>query len=335
MRALLIVNPHATSTTEAGKDVLAAALASELKLDVVATTHRGHAAELATAAGGEGYALVVAHGGDGTVNEVVNGLLVGGVRGDAPALGVVPGGSANVFGAAVGLPRDPVDATRHLLRALRAGRRRTIGLGRVRAWRADTDVHHTPAVHGPVSVTAEHALAPDPRWFTFNAGLGLDAGAVRRVELARAKGKSATTARYIRAALRSYVEQDRKRPHLTVEIPDEDPITGVHLAIVANSDPYSYVGTRPVRMNPGCAMDGGLGVFALRTMGLFPVLRHVTQILRATGEPHGRRLDRRQNVPRLTVTSDVAIGLQVDGDYLGEHTRAEFESVPAALAVVV
>jgi diacylglycerol kinase family enzyme len=339
VRALLIVNPHATSTTEAGKDVLAAALASELKLDVVATTHRGHAAELATAAGGEGYGLVVAHGGDGTVNEVVNGLLVGGVRADAPALGVVPGGSANVFGAAVGLPRDPTDATRHLLRALRAGRRRTIGLGQVRAWKAGTDVHHTPpgdeAVHGPVSTTAEHALAPDPRWFTFNAGLGLDASAVRRVELARAKGRSATTARYIRAALRSFLEQDRAHPHLTVDIPGEEPITGVHLAIVANSDPYSYVGTRPVRMNPGCAMDGGLGVFALRTMGVFPILRHVTQILRATGEPHGRRLDRRQSVPRLTVTSDAPIGLQVDGDYLGEHTRAEFESVPAALAVVV
>lgn len=339
VRALLIVNPHATSTTEAGKDVLAAALASELKLDVAATTHRGHAAELATMAGREGYAVVVAHGGDGTVNEVVNGLLVDGVRPGMPALAVVPGGSANVFGAAMGLPRDPVDATRHLLRTLRVGRRRTIGLARVRAWQAGSDPHHTPpgdeAVHGPVSETAEEALAPDPRWFTFNAGLGLDAGAVRRVELARAKGRSATTSRYIRAALRSYVEQDRKHPHLTVEIPGEDPITGVHLAIVANSDPYSYVGTRPVRMNPGCAMDGGLGLFALHTMGLFPVLRHVVQILRTKGEPHGAKLDRRQNVARLTVTSDVAIGLQVDGDYLGEHTRAEFESVPAALAVVV
>lgn len=338
---MLIVNPHATSTTEAGRDVLAAALASELKLDVVATTHRGHAAELAARAGREGYAVVVAHGGDGTVNEVVNGLLVEGVRPDAPALGVVPGGSANVFGGAIGLPRDPTEATRHLLRALRAGRRQTINLGQVRAWEANsaTDPHHTPpgdlAVHGPVSEQAERALAPDPRWFTFNAGLGLDADAVRRVERARAKGRSATTARYIRAALRSYLAQDRAHPHLTVELADEDPITGVYLAIVANSDPYSYLGDRPVRMNPGCAMDGGLGLFALRTLKPLPVLRHIVQILRTRGEPRGSRLDRRSDVPRLTVTSDVAIGLQVDGDYLGEHTRAEFDVVPDALTVVV
>jgi len=316
VRALLIVNPHATSTTEAGKDVLAAALASELKLDVVATTHRGHAAELATQAGRDGYALVVAHGGDGTVNEVVNGLLTDGVRPEGPALGVVPGGSANVFGAAVGLPRDPVDATRHLLRTLRAGRRRTIGLGRVTA-------------HLPELPTAA------PRWFTFNAGLGLDAGAVRRVERARAKGRKATTARYIRSAVVSYVQQDHRHPHLTVELPGEEPITGVHLAIVANTDPYSYAGTRAVRMNPGCTLDGGLGLFALRTMGLFPVLRHTVQILRGSGQPHGRKLERREDLPRLTVTSDSAIGLQVDGDYLGEHIRAEFEAVPAALSVVV
>ncbi|HEY0636471.1 MAG TPA: diacylglycerol kinase family protein [Pseudonocardiaceae bacterium] len=319
---MLIVNPHATTTTEAGLDVIAAALSSELKLDVVATTHRGHASELAVRAGREGYDLVVAHGGDGTVNEVVNGLLVDGQRPETPALGVVPGGAANVFGAALGIPRDPVDATRHLLRALRAGRRRTIGLGRVRAW--------DPGHEG-----AADPLAPAPRWFTFNSGLGLDAAAVRRVEHARAKGKKATTTRYVRAALISYLRQDHKRPLLTVELPGEEPITGVHLAIVANSDPYSYLGTRPVRMNPGCAMDGGLGLFALHTMALPTVLRHVGQILRASGEPHGGKLDRRQDLSRLTVTAAEPIGLQVDGDYLGEHTRADFEAVPAALAVTV
>lgn len=319
VRALLIVNPHATSTTEAGRDVLAAALASELKLDVVETTHRGHAAELAAGAGADGYRLVVVHGGDGTVNEVVNGLLADtDAERERPALGVVPGGSANVFGAAVGVPRDPVEATRHLLRALRAGRRRTLGLGRVWAW--------------PDRQASE---APQPRWFTFNAGLGLDAGAVARVERARARGRKATTTRYIRAAVISYFQQDRRRPRLTVEIPGEDPVTGAYLAIVANSDPYSYAGSRAVRMNPGCQMDGRLGVFALRTLGLFPVLRHVTQILRAEGEPHGATLVRRVGLPRLTVTSEVPIGLQVDGDYLGEHTRADFDAVAGALVVVV
>jgi diacylglycerol kinase family enzyme len=317
VRALLVVNPHATSTTPAGRDVLAAALASEVKLDVVATGHRGHAAQLAEQAARDGLDLVVVHGGDGTVNEVVNGLLAAPDQVHAPALGLVPGGSANVFGAGVGVPRDPVEATQHLLQALRAERRRTIGLGRLHAW--------APDQAGP----------QPPRWFTFNAGLGLDAGAVRRVERARARGRRATTARYVRAAVRSYFRQDHRNPLLTVVLPGEQQVPGVYLAIVANSDPYSYLGSRPVRMNPGCSQDDGLGLFALRSLALLPVLRHVAQILRRTGQPHGRHLLRRQDLPWITVTSEVPIGLQVDGDYLGEHVRADFQSVPAALSVVV
>jgi diacylglycerol kinase family enzyme len=283
---------------------------------VVATAHRGHAAQLAEQAARDGLDLVVVHGGDGTVNEVVNGLLAAPDR-HVPAVGVVPGGSANVFGAGVGVPRDPVEATQHLLQALRANSRRTIGLGRLRAW------------------APEQASPQPPRWFTFNAGLGLDAGAVQGVERARAKGRRATTARYVRAAVRSYFRQDRGNPRLTVELPGEDPVPGVYLAIVANSDPYSYLGSRPVRMNPGCTQDDGLGLFALRSLALLPVLRHVAQILRRTGQPHGRNLLRRQDLPWVTVGSEVPVGLQVDGDYLGEHVRVDFESVPAALSVAV
>lgn len=321
MRALLIVNPHATSTTPTGRDLLAAALASELKLDVVTTTHRGHAAQLAEQATVDGFDLVVVHGGDGTVNEAVNGLLAVRSTLHVPAVAVVPGGSANVFGAGVGVPRDPVEATMQLLHAVRAGSRRTIGLGRLFAWPPD----RTPKQDGP----------PSPRWFTFNAGLGLDADAVHLVEQARAKGRRATTARYVRAVVRSYLRQDRKRPRLTVTLPDEDPVPGVYLAIVANSDPYTYAGNRPVRMNPGCTQEDGLGLFALRSLGVLPVLRHTAQLLRRTGEPHGRHLFRQHDVPWVTVTSEVPIGLQVDGEYLGEHVRVDYESVPAALSVVI
>jgi diacylglycerol kinase family enzyme len=317
MRALLVVNPHATSTTAAGRDVLAAALASELKLDVAATAHRGHAAQLASRAALDGFELVVVHGGDGTVNEVVNGLLAVRDRVPVPAVGVVPGGSANVFGAGVGVPRDPVEATRHLLRAVQAGRRRTIGLGLMHPWLPEQD-EPSP-----------------PRWFTFNVGLGLDAGAVRHVERSRARGRRATTARYVRATIVSYLRQDHRHPALTATLADEDPITGLYLTIVANSDPYTYAGRRPVRLNPGCTQDNGLGLFALRTLAPLPVLRHAAQVLRRHGEPHGKHLVRRQDLPRLSITSERPIGLQVDGDYLGEHVRVDFESVPAALSVVV
>jgi diacylglycerol kinase family enzyme len=316
VRALLVVNPHATSTTPAGLNVLAAALSSEVKLDVAMTTHRGHAAELAAQARRDRFDLVVVHGGDGTANEVVNGLLMTGDGQEGPALAVVPGGSANVFGATLGVSRDPVEATNQLLVALREGRRRSVRLGRVLALDEQ-----------------RRARWAEPRWFTFNAGLGMDALAVRRVERARARGKRATTARYLGAALLSYFTQDLDHPHLTVELTGEDPISGVYLAIVANSDPYTYAGARAVRMHHGHALDNGLGLFALRTMALFPVLRHCGQVL-GRGKPHGRRLVRRHDLPSLAVTSDVPIELQVDGDYVGRHVGAQFESIPDALVVV-
>src|SRR5215218_4966343 len=157
MRALLVVNPFATTTSARTREVLASALEGELKLDVVRTDRRGHAADLARQARVEGLDVVVALGGDGTVNEVVNGLLGrDGPGDDVPALAVVPGGGTNVFARALGIPRDPVEATGALLDALREHRRRSIGLG----------------------------LAGD-RWFTFNAGMGWDAEVVARVDRRR------------------------------------------------------------------------------------------------------------------------------------------------------
>src|SRR5205823_12234264 len=114
VRAILVVNPQATSTTPGGRDVLAHALASQVKLEVIETDYRGHALAVARDAARDRIDLVVVHGGDGTVNEVVNGMLAGG-PGDAPALGVVPGGSANVFARALGIAHDPVEATHQLL----------------------------------------------------------------------------------------------------------------------------------------------------------------------------------------------------------------------------
>src|SRR3954453_23017026 len=130
MRALLVVNPKATATTARARDVLAHALASETKLEVVQTKARGHAIELGHRARADGYDLVVALGGDGTVNEVVNGLLQDGPGPDVPALAVVPGGSTNVFARALVMPESGVEATGEVLEAVASGTRRTIGLAK-------------------------------------------------------------------------------------------------------------------------------------------------------------------------------------------------------------
>ena len=123
MRALLVVNPAATTTSARTRDVLIHALASEMKLEAVTTEYRGHARDLGRqAAESKDIELVVALGGDGTVNEVVNGLLHNGPSPEnLPRLAVVPGGSTNVFARALGLPNDAVEATGALLDALRQG----------------------------------------------------------------------------------------------------------------------------------------------------------------------------------------------------------------------
>lgn len=308
VRAVLIVNPQATATTPAGRDVLAHALASQVKLDVVETDYRGHALDVARAATRDDIDLVVAHGGDGTVNEVVNGLLSG-HRGTPvseqkiPMLGVVPGGSANVFARALGLPRDPVEATHLLLNAIEDGQRRRVGLG----------------------------LA-DGRWFTFNAGLGWDADVVAGVEHRR--GKQASPSLYMRTALRSYLRPPLGRAALTAQVPGAEP-TEVRTAFVSNTDPWSYLGSRPVHLNPDCSFDGGLGLFALRDLGLPSVLRHLRQALRAKSKQRGRSLLRHDDLAIVRIDAEEPVNFQVDGDLIGQRTSVEFISVPDALTVAV
>ena len=131
MRALLVANLNATAMTPRKREVIVRALGSELKIDVAETDSRGHAADLAAQARADEFDLVIAVGGDGTVNEVVTGLLREGVDPTRPRLAVVPGGNANVFARALGLPSEPIEATGAVIERLRAGRERRIGLGRL------------------------------------------------------------------------------------------------------------------------------------------------------------------------------------------------------------
>jgi diacylglycerol kinase family enzyme len=306
MRALLIVNPHATATTARRRDLLAHALASRMKLRIAHTTGRGHAAELAARAAGDGFGLVVVHAGDGTVNETVNGLMQNppGIR--RPVLGVVPGGSTNVFARAVGLAPDPTDATEQILEALSARRTRTVSLGRA-----------------------------DGRYFTFNAGLGLDAEVVAQVEKHRAAGSTISNAMHVRELLKLYARGDRGSGPLRLEIAGRPPVDGGVLAFVSNVDPWSFLGSRPVRTNPRTSLDGGLGVFALRSLALPTALRVGSALLRRNGDPRGRQVIRYDDVPSLRISSARPIDFQVDGDYLGKRTQVVFSSIPDALRVLV
>jgi diacylglycerol kinase family enzyme len=312
VRALLIVNPHATSTTQLRRDVIVQALASAVELEVVETRYRGHATGLAGTAVSGGYGLVLTLGGDGTVNEAINGIAGAGrgQQGQAerlPALAALPGGQANVFTRALGLPADPVDAAGTILRALAERRDRAIGLG--------------------------HA---DGRYFGFNAGLGFDAEVVRAVEGRRAHGRALTPALYLRTALRQFFRiTDRRRPALTLLADGITPPARLFAGIVTNTSPWTYLGRRAVRPNPHAGFDTGLDLFGLSSLGTVSTLRAVRQMLSARdGPPRGSAILTLHDQASLTLTADRPVAFQVDGEYVGEREMVTFQSVPRALRVI-
>lgn len=303
------MNPAATTTTARGRRVIASALGHELKLEVAETSHRCHAAELARQAVADGLDMVISLGGDGTVNEIVNGLLANGPRPGLPDIGVVPGGSTNVFARAAGVPRDPVEATGLLLDAVRQGRRRAIGLG--------------------------HA---DGRWFTFCAGLGLDAEVAHLVDQLRSQGKRLTGRLYVATAVRHFFRgTDRKSPALTLARPcaDAADIDGLFLAVIANTAPWTYLGERPIAPAPQASFDTGLDVFALRSLRTLATLRHMRQILSSSDRPpRGRSVVSLHDQSAFSIRSARPVAFQMDGEYLGERDHVQFDSVAEAIRLV-
>src|SRR5215218_4893939 len=318
MRALVVVNPAATSTTAKMRDVLVGALASELKVDVVETTHRGHGRELGAEAVVQGIDLVVSAGGDGTVNEVVNGLLANGPAPHLPMLAVVPGGSTNVFSRALGRSRDPVEATAEILESVRAGRTRLVSLGTASASGTEEADDWTPS-----------------RWFVFAAGLGFDAEVIARVEAQRAEGRRSTGALYVREATSAFLlGRERRRPALTLQVPDEPALENLFLCLVSNVSPWTYLGARPVNPSPEASFDTGLDVFAMGRMGAVRMLHTVRQTLARRPDARGRGVHRRHDLEELCLTAVRPQGWQVDGDHLGTATGLRMRHVPAALRVV-
>ncbi|MEN8651005.1 diacylglycerol kinase family protein [Streptomyces sp. 21So2-11] len=322
MRALLVVNPAATTTSARTRDVLMHALASEMKLEAVTTEYRGHARDLARRAADSGEIdLVVALGGDGTVNEVVNGLLHNGPDPDRlPGLAVVPGGSTNVFARALGLPNDPVEATGAILDALSTRSERTVGLG-LAAGTPGTEDESVPA-----------------RWFTFCAGYGFDAGVIGRVEQQRERGKRSTHALYVRQVVRQFLaEPHRRHGVITLERPGQDPIKDLALSIVCNTAPWTYLGNRPMYASPAASFDTALDVLGLTKMSTPAVARYATQLLTSTPErgPHGKHAVTLHDLTDFTLHSKAPLPFQMDGDHLGLRTSVTFTGVRRALRVIV
>ena len=302
-RMLIIVNPYATTVSDRLKNLVVYALRGSYEVDAIDTEARDHATELTRDAAREGYDVVVAFGGDGTVNEAANGLA-----GSNTPLTCLPGGRANVYCRMLGIPADVVDATEHLLRIADDWRPRRVDLGDVNG-----------------------------RKFTFSAGVGLDASVVERVDahprLKARLGEWYYTVTGINTFTRRYLVHP---PRLEAMLGDER-VAGVS-AIIQNAAPYTYFGSRPVEMAEGASLSSGdlagLVLERARPTDIPTIIwRALSKRARVTKHRHVHPFS---GVRELTLRSldDRPLPLQVDGDYIGEVSEAKFGVTPRGITVV-
>jgi diacylglycerol kinase family enzyme len=308
-RMLIIVNPYATTVSDRLKNLVVYALQGRYDVEAVTTEAQDHAIEIGREAREGGYDIVVAFGGDGTLNEVANGLA-----GTDVPVSVLPGGSTNVVCRTLGIPHDVVDATEHLLGLADDFRPRKIDLG----------------------------LA-NGRHFVFACGAGLDATAAKRVDSSpRLKARGGRWF-YTWAAVSGFYRHYLRNPiRMRLELGAES-AEGV-TAIVQNSDPFTYFGNQPLRICEGAELDNGtlsvamLGRAAQRDMPTIAA-RVLLDGLRAPGH---RQIDHYEGVTgcRIESISRDAGGsirpfpVQVDGDYIGDHGELEIGIEPGALTIV-
>ena len=293
MDVTLIVNPFSTNVTEQRVREVEAVLAPSR---TVLTEHAGHATELATAATGAD--AIVVFGGDGSANEVLNGLA-----GDSP-VGFLPGGGTSVLARALGLPRDPVAAARQVAEALASERLRRISLGRVNG-----------------------------RRFAFAAGIGFDAEIVRRVDaLGRsAEGRRPGDLAYV-GAVASVVGRRLGRFEPALEIAG---LGRAAFALVANCDPYTYAGSVAVHVAPEARFQLGLDVVAPVSVGPTDVARLLAYVFCGRGQTEAANIRYGHDLDRIEVSCDRPLPLQADGEDLGDADHVVFEAERSAVSVLI
>jgi diacylglycerol kinase family enzyme len=303
-RMLVIVNPYATTVSDRLRNLVVYALQSRYAVEAIDTEKREHATQICREAADEGYDVVVAFGGDGTVNEAANGLA-----GSETPLTCLPGGSTNVYCRTLGIPNDVVDATEHLLGIADDFQPRRVDLGRV-----------------------------DDRHFVFASGVGLDASVVERVDAHPYRKAKFGAWYYTYAAVATFNRRylvNAPRVRLTVSGRTTNAVT----VIVQNSDPFTYFRGRPIRISENAGLGTGtLSVAALRraTPLEMPTLIPRLFSARASVVIRHRHIESVPGVlqARVDAVDGLPFPVQVDGDFIGEFDAVEYGVAPQALTVV-
>jgi diacylglycerol kinase family enzyme len=300
---LIIVNPYATTVSDRIKSLVVHALESRYEVTAFDTQRRGHATEIVREARDEGYDVVVAFGGDGTVREAADALA-----GTDVPLTHLPGGATNAFGKMLGVPGEIVDATEHLLRIADDWQPRKVDLVKM-----------------------------NDRYFTFSAGYGLDATVVREVDLRPQRKHRYGEWYFAYAAVKAFLRDYLVRPpRIEVEVGGRR-MRGI-TCMVQNGRFLSYFGTRPLKVAEGVELDSGdLGGIVLhrgQPVDIATVaIRLFNERLRLIDHRHITGFNGTQTL-RCRSLDGRPIALEADGDWVGDVTEVEFSIVPRALTVV-
>lgn len=313
VRVTLIVNPFASAVNPRTRVRIQQLLTADHQIEVIETTKGGHAIRLAHTAARAGADVVAALGGDGTINEVANGLLgQGGAtdreRGHRTAIVPLPGGSTNVFARSLGYPNDPVEATRVLVDALAAESTLTGSVGMANG-----------------------------RAFLFHAGAGFDAAVVDRVEqrgpLKRYVGHPLFLATTLATWLRGV---DRRRPWFSVETDDGRRVVDGQLAVALNCDPYTYLGARPLHLAPEADLTSPLSVVVLRSLAIHRLVPAALEAIRGDdGVPDSKSTRHWADVQGATLRGYRPFPFQLDGEAMSPVTELRIEHRPDAVTLVV
>jgi diacylglycerol kinase family enzyme len=304
-KVLLVWNPVSTEVTAESVGSVLVALAARLEVVAMHTLGAGDAERLGDLAVGEGFDAVFVLGGDGTANEVVNGV------GDRLPIGVLPAGGTSVLPRVLGLPRDLEEAVERLCDALVDESVRSIGLGTVNG-----------------------------RRFSFAAGIGIDAEIVRRIDERGRGGEAADEAArpgdlwFVREAIAVLLEGEYASPLMRVEVPGQEDLRAATV-FVANCSPWSFAGPVPLDVAPEASFEGGFDLVVVESVESRSAPSRIASLLGRKDDADEDGVRRLHDLERATVHCDRPLPVQVDGELLGEFDQIELGVIPDAARLLV